>query len=340
MKNRLKDYFPAVWTAEEWEEQLQKNQEQQRVFEQWEPEEQKEFLDFCTGKEGLNVLQREFFRSVMNEDRLRSFLSELFGKKIRWLHRGEGGRADLDYACLDTDLQLEFEDGEEAVVEIWKTGAAFSSQQYAFRSAQLLTDQCRKKRQKKGKKFRIRKTGKACMVLLFENCPVRSGSSPGTYIHRGKVCFDTGAELEFLQEYYLLDLDFQGEERKEKNIPTELEGWMTFLGCRHPEKIVQLIKTYPYFKGMYEELYGICRKEEKVLDMFSSEIKRREEELSRRTMEEMEEAILRLTRQHEEDCSSLELLKRENRQKEEKITGQYQEAMRRIEELEKMLGHV
>ena len=57
-------------------------------------------------------------------------------------------------------------------------------------------------------------------------------------------------------------------------------------------------------------------------------------------MEEMEETIDKLTRQHEEDRNSLETLRKENRQKEEQITRQYQEAIRRIEELEKMIEHV
>ena len=115
---------------------------------------------------------------------------------------------------------------------------------------------------------------------------------------------------------------------------------MTFLGCRQPEKIVQLIKTYPYFKGIYQELYGICRDSEKILEMFEAEVKSREENLDKRTMEEMEETIDKLTRQHEEDRNSLETLRKENRQKEEQITRQYQEAIRRIEELEKMIEHV
>lgn len=338
MKNRLKDYFPAIWTAEEWDGQLQKNQELKKIFERWEVDEQKEFLDFCTGAEGVHVLQGDFFRTVMNEERLCGFLSLLFEKKITRLYREENNLDGMDYACLDTDLYLEFEDGEEAVVEIWKTGAAFSSHQYACRCAQMLAAQCRKKQKKLGRKFRSRSVGKVCMVILFENCPVKSENNPETYIHRGKTCFDTGVELEFLQEYYLLDLDFHREERREKNIQTELEGWMTFLGCRQPEKIVQLIKSYPHFKSMYEDLYGICRDEQRVLRMFASEIKKREENLTRRTMEEMEETIDKLTRLHEEDCNSLELLKKENRQKEEQISRQYQEAIRRIEELEKMLN--
>lgn len=339
MKNRLKDYFPAIWTEEEWEEQLKRVPGQRAIFEEWETDAQKEFLDFCTGAEGIHVLQKGFFHFVMNEDRLRGFLSCLFEKKIRQLYREEIPPESIDAACLDTGLHLEFEDGEEVFVEIRRTGAEFSSQQYACRSAQLLTDQLRKKEKKLGKKFRLRSAEKICMIILFEDCPVKTKRQPETYIHRGKMCFDTGADLEFLQEYCLMDLDFHQEERREKNIRTEMEGWMTFLGCRHPEKIVQLIKTYPHFKGMYEDLYELCRREE-IVDIFDAEIKQREEALTRRTMEEMEETIHRLTRLHEEDKNSMELLKKENREKEEQITRQYQEAIHRIEELEKMLEHV
>ena len=75
MKNRLKDYFPSIWTAEEWEENLQENQSQQEIFESWQSSVQKEFLDFCTGVQGIDVLQGAFFRLAMKQESLREFLS-------------------------------------------------------------------------------------------------------------------------------------------------------------------------------------------------------------------------------------------------------------------------
>lgn len=338
MKNRLKDYFPSIWTADEWEENLRENQNLQEIFESWNSSVQKEFLDFCTGVQGIDILQGAFFRLVMNQERLSEFLSSLLGKKVRRLYREESDEIP-GYACLDSNLYLEFEDGENAIAEIWKTGAEFSSLPYACRCARTLVSQWEKKQKKLGKKFRNRSIGKVCMIVLFEDCPIKSETAPETYVHRGKICFDTGISLEFLQEYYLLNLDFCQDIRREKDIQTELEGWMTFLGCRQPEKIVQLIKTYPHFKGIYQELYEVCRDGEKILQMFEAEVKSREENLDKRTMEEMEETIDKLTRQHEEDRNSLETLRKENRQKEEQITRQYQEAIRRIEELEKMIEH-
>ena len=39
-----------------------------------------------------------------------------------------------------------------------------------------------------------------------------------------------------------------------------------------PEDIVRLIEKYPDFKGMYEQIYEICRNIEQVMGMFSKEL--------------------------------------------------------------------
>ena len=57
-----------------------------------------------------------------------------------------------------------------------------------------------------------------------------------------------------------------------KGITSELDAWLTFLGCDEPDYIVDLITRYPEFKPMYADLYDMCLNIERVMNMFSKEL--------------------------------------------------------------------
>lgn len=51
-----------------------------------------------------------------------------------------------------------------------------------------------------------------------------------------------------------------------------------------PKDIIQLITDYPEFKVIYDEVYNLCMNVEKVMEMFSKELK----ELDQRTGRKIE----------------------------------------------------
>ena len=55
-------------------------------------------------------------------------------------------------------------------------------------------------------------------------------------------------------------------------IESELDAWLTFLGCDEPEHIIKLIDDYPYFKPLYNDLYNMCLNTERMINMFSKEL--------------------------------------------------------------------
>ena len=103
------------------------------------------------------------------------------------------------------------------------------------------------------------------------------------YIHRGKQAFDTGLELNLLQEYVLVSLDIFKEIKQNESINNKLEAWLTFLGTDSPELIVKLISSNPEFVPMYNDMYELCLNTEKVMGMFSKELA----ELDRNTVDYM-----------------------------------------------------
>ena len=68
-----------------------------------------------------------------------------------------------------------------------------------------------------------------------------------------------------------------------KDIETKLEAWLHFLSRDEPEEIIRLIRDYPEFRPLYEEVYRLCQDTERVMHMFSKEL----EELDRNTVQYM-----------------------------------------------------
>ena len=93
------------------------------------------------------------------------------------------------------------------------------------------------------------------------------------YIHRSKQIFDTGLQLELLQEYVMFSLDIFHKTMQYKPIETLEEAWLTFLSSDDPEKIIELITRYPEFKPLYETLYQMCQNVEGVMGFFSEELR-------------------------------------------------------------------
>jgi len=106
---------------------------------------------------------------------------------------------------------------------------------------------------------------------------------PEGYLHYFTQKSDTGLELNLLQEYYFVPLDIFRKNIQNKGIQTKLDAWLTFLTSDDPEMIMELIKTFPEFKPLYEDIYELCRNIEGVMNMFSKELR----ELDRNTVQYM-----------------------------------------------------
>lgn len=102
------------------------------------------------------------------------------------------------------------------------------------------------------------------------------------YIHTFTQQSDTGLEMDF---------DIFKENVENKGIKNKMDGWLTFLGMDEPEKIIELINTYPEFREMYEHVYYICRNVEDVMGIFSEELRIMNRNTVRYMVDEMQETI-------------------------------------------------
>ena len=106
-----------------------------------------------------------------------------------------------------------------------------------------------------------------------QKSPVVFQKYADNYIHTFTQQSDTGLEMDLLQKYIFIPLDIFKENVENKGIKNKMDGWLTFLGMDEPEKIIELINTYPEFREMYEHVYYICRNVEDVMGIFSEELR-------------------------------------------------------------------
>ena len=58
-----------------------------------------------------------------------------------------------------------------------------------------------------------------------------------------------------------------------------------------PEDIVRLITEYPEFKVIYDEVYNLCLNVEKVMEMFSKELKELDQNTVQLMIDEMQKEL-------------------------------------------------
>ena len=277
--NTLQKYFPLIRTREELLEIIEQTPTLSGIYRQWEEKEQQEFLDFCTGVKGVKLLYDSFFKEIMNPEyvpeRVNDFLSLLLQQKVKVLAvlPNDSTRIADEKSLLVTDLVIELEDGSIANLEVQKIGYRFPGERSACYSADLLLRQYKRIRGQQGKKFSYTDIKTVYTIVLFEQSPEPFKHFPQEYLHYFEAKSNTGLELNLIQKYLFVPLDIFKKIRHDKGINGKLEAWLIFLGSDEPEDIVQLITEYPEFKAAYEEVYNLCLNTEKVMGIFSEELK-------------------------------------------------------------------
>lgn len=181
-------------------------------------------------------------------------------------------RLASETSLLIMDIVIQLEDNSIANVEVQKIGYLFPGQRAACYSSDLLLRQYKRLRSEKKKKFSYKQMGTVYTIIIFEKSPKEFSKYPEKFIHTFKQNSDTGLEVELLQKYVFISLDIFRKLHQNKGIRNKTEAWLTFLCMDSPEEIIELIKKYPEFKPMYEEVYKLCLNIEKVMGMFSKEL--------------------------------------------------------------------
>ena len=188
-----------------------------------------------------------------------------------------------------------------ANVEVQKIGYSFPGQRSACYSSDLLLRQYKRVKGEKKKAFSYKDIKSVYTIVFFETSIKEFHEYPQNYIHKFKQQSDTGLELELLQKYVFIPLDIfrtiyhnDGKSNGKNSANrrwNKTEAWLTFLSTDEPEIIIELIRQYPEFKEMYEEIYVMCQNVEKVMEMFSKELIQLDRNTVQYMIDEMQDTI-------------------------------------------------
>lgn len=236
---------------------------------------QEELIAFCMGNRGLKITYDPFFKFTFNPsihpERLSEFLSLILEEEVEVVDviPNESDRVTEEGSLLITDILVRLRDGSYANVEIQKIGYGFPGQRCACYSADLLIRQLARAKvraKEEERKFSYGDLKKVYTIVLIEESTAIYWKKPDEYIHRGKQTFDTGLELDLLQEFILIPLDIF------RNMPhnniSKLDAWLYFIGSDEPKDILRVVEMYPEFKELYKELIGLRYDMKGLISMF------------------------------------------------------------------------
>ena len=359
--SKLKQYFPMIREREDIKQEIYENPKLLEKYREWDEEQQEEFLDYCTGVKGVKILYDAFFKEIMNPEntpeRLNELLSLLLGQSvtIKRVLPGDSTRLADEQSLLIMDILVELADTSLANVEVQKIGYRFPGQRSACYSSDLLLRQYKRVKGEKKKAFSYKDIKSVYTIVFFETSIKEFHEYSQNYIHKFKQQSDTGLELELLQKYVFIPLDIfrtiyhnnvkSNGKNGGGNCWNRTEAWLTFLSTDEPEIIIELIRRYPEFKEMYEEIYVMCQNVEKVMEMFSKELIQLDRNTVQYMIDEMQDTIdvqkeELEAKQETIDTQKGELEAKQNQlnQKEEELETmkhQLQLAMEQIEQLKK-----
>ena len=286
MTKKLRDYFPMLQTREAILKEINNNEKMWSTFYSWEEERQEEFLDFCTGAQGVKVMYDFVSKEVLNPEstpeRIDELLSLLLKQEVHVMEvlPNDGTRLADESSLVIMDIVVQLSDGSIANLEIQKIGYKFPGERSACYSADLLLRQYKRVRSERKKKFSYKDIKDVYTIVLFKKFP-------DVYIHSFGQKSDSGLEFNLLQKYVFVALDnFKNIQHNKENkylINSRLDAWIAFCCIDDPEMIIAIIEQYPEFRAYYEQIYDICRNIEGVMEMFSKEL----QELDRNTVQLM-----------------------------------------------------
>ena len=329
MKNKLQQYFPMIRTAEEVMEIIEGREDLKTMFCRWTDKQRLEFLNFCTGVKGVKIMYDFISKEVLSPEytpeRVDELLSLLLGQEVRILEvlPNDSTRLADESSLVIMDIVVQLEDGSIANLEIQKIGYRFPGERSACYSADLLLRQYKRVRSRKKEKFTYKDIKHVYTIVLFEKSPADFRQFPDTYLHYFEQVSDTGLKMSLLQKYLFVPLDIFREINHNKDgtvkINNRLEAWLAFMCMDEPEAIITIIRKYPDFKAIYEQIYNICLNIEEVMSMFSEELR----ELDRNTVQLMiDEMQDELDHAHQELSHAHQELDHTSRQlKNEQLSG-------------------
>ena len=216
--------------------------------------------DYFLSKRTLPLTYDPFFKRIFNTDihpnRLSRLISAIMGQPVTVTATLSNKDVLIKgNALLIMDIVVRLADGSITTVEIQKLATAFPAERMSCYSADLLLRQYEQVKNKLLERFNYDALNKVYTIVIFENTDAESSNSPvyrafhtpeteQLYLYHGKTAFDTGLQIDLLQEFYLISLDVFRNVGYAKD-EQELTAWLSLLYVSTYEEAEALCLKYP-----------------------------------------------------------------------------------------------
>lgn len=275
---------------------LQKDKAAWDIFQNIEPEYQKELLEFCMGKRGLRITYDPVFKEVMNPvvypERLESFLSAILGEAVEIVEilPREGVQMTESGSFVVMDVLVRIQNGDYLNIEMQKIGYSFPLARVDCYGADIIMRQYNLLRQQKKKDFKFSDMSKVITVIIMEKSSGEFRKDHMHDTHHRTNAFDTGIQAEGLREDYFLCLDTFCNFVHTK-IKTKREAWLMFFGSTSIEDILEVCEAFPEFIPLYKQVFAFRQDAGRLMEMYSEALRIMDRNTERYMVEELQDEL-------------------------------------------------
>ncbi len=263
--------FMQLLTVNEVEQSLRTNPLLFRNYQNMNAFWKQRFLDYFAGKKTLPFTYDPFFKRIFHpdiyQDRLSRLISSILGQEVKVVKvlPQEETVLDMD-TLLIMDILVQLEDGSLTNIEIQKVPYQFSEERMSCYSADLLMRQYSRAKATYGNQFKYSDIKKVYTIVIFEKSQKVFHQDSLGYVHYGKTVFDSGLQINMMQEYCLICLDVFRETKYTKGVEiNELNGWLSFLAIDDVDEAERLLDDYPWLEEVYRDVAQNLSKPEETI---------------------------------------------------------------------------
>lgn len=290
-------------------------------------------LRFIMGKNGLAITYDSVFKHVMmpggTTKRLENFLSDIMDEKVQieqMLPR-DGSQISEQGSFIIADIIVRLQNGSIINVEMQKIGYDFPGERASCYTADMIMRQYNYLKNHKND-FSYKDMNPVFLIIFMEKSPTIFHSTD-KYIHQKYSIFDTGIQLNLLDNISFISLDtFKTEVH---NVSTKRDAWLKFMTEDDPDEIVRFVNQYPEFLPCYHDLIAFRQNPKELVNMFSDALREMDKNTERYMVEELNKEVSDLKKQLNAEKNSYQ-------KKLDSVTLENNNLTKRIAELEAQLN--
>ncbi len=172
---------------------------------------------------------------------------------------------------------------------------------------------------------------KVYTIVLMQKSTKEFHNHPETYLHYSRQTFDSGLNMDLLQEYLLVPLDIF------LNLPhneiSRLDAWLYFIASDNMKDIERVCDRYPEFCELYREVFQFRFQSKELVDMYWKELRETDREEARYMIDDMRQEIEEKRQELAEHKQELAEHKQELAERKQELAERKQELAERKQEL-------